>query len=77
MKRQSPYFELRWRVDCKAPPNPATWWETIVAFNSDRVALQYAADCRADKAQWSSQWQYRVMERFGRGQWREIRTPSL
>jgi hypothetical protein len=77
MKRTSPYFDLKWRVDCKRPPNPATWWETIAAFNSDRVALAYAADCLKSKASWKEgPWEYRVMERRG-SKWVEITKPSL
>lgn len=70
MKRSSPYFNLKTRVDCQ-PPGQA-FYETIAAFNSDRVALAYAEDCRKSK-QFSTagQWRYRVMERRSRG-WVEI-----
>lgn len=65
MRRSSRYFELKFIVECKRPPNPATWWEPIAAFNCDSVALAYAADCRKDKASWSKDlpWEYRVLKR--------------
>lgn len=70
MKRSSPYFDLKFRVDCRRPPNPASWWETIAAFNNDSVALAYAKDCFSA---WKRRdgWEYRVMKRTGRG-WVEI-----
>lgn len=74
MRRSSVYYPLEWRVECKRPPNPATWWETVAAFNSDRVALDYARDCR--KANGKYGFEYRVMARKGRG-WVEITKPGI
>lgn len=70
MNRNSPYFHLKYRVDCKPSYRPV--WETIVAFNSDRVALNYAGQCRVF-AQGRSE--YRVMAWKGRT-WVEITEPE-
>lgn len=66
MKRSSPYYALKYRVDCK--PSWQRFWETIVAFNSDRVALHYAGECRL-QAQGRSE--YKVLKRTAKG-WVEI-----
>jgi hypothetical protein len=64
MDRRSKYHALEWIVECKRPPNPATWWESIAAFNSDRVALAYAKDC-STPTRLAEGWNYRVMKRVG------------
>lgn len=71
MNRSSPYFPLTARVDCK--PSWQAFWETICAFNSDRVAIHYAGQCRI-QAQGRSE--YRVLVRKGRT-WVEITEPTI
>lgn len=71
MKRTSPYFYLKYRVDCRQPG--AAFFETIVAFNSDRVALRYADECRKNHRPIPGigDWEYRVLSRRG-NRWVEI-----
>lgn len=70
MKRNSPYYPLKYRVDYSA----GRYWETIAAYNSARIALLYAADCRK---KWlglpmTERPLYRTMERTGKG-WKEFK----
>lgn len=66
MRRSSPYFNLRYIVECK-PPRQA-FFEQMCAFNSDSVAFDYAERCRADKRFWpDGKWEYRVMKRTNKG----------
>jgi hypothetical protein len=44
MKRSSKYYTLRYFVECKWPHN--SFYETIAAFDSERVAEAYAAECK-------------------------------
>lgn len=60
MLRSSPYYHLKWRVDCCS--NGALW-ETIVAFNCETPARRYAIDCQLANAVY----QYRVMKRTSKG----------
>lgn len=73
MRRASPYYHLKYRVDCQPPGQH--FYETIVAFNNDRVALGYAEDCRKSHRGGGytadGQWRYRVMARRG-NRWVEI-----
>lgn len=71
MRRSSPYFDLKYRVDCRQPG--MAFYETIVAFNSDRVALQYAEKCRRNHSPIPGigDWDYRVLARRG-NRWVEI-----
>lgn len=73
MKRSSPYFNLKYRVDCRPPGQ--VFFETIVAFNNDRVALKYADDCerahRGGGYTANGKWEYRVLVRRG-NRWVEI-----
>lgn len=62
MKRISPYFDLRWRVDCQPPGQH--FYQTIAAFNAESVATGYADDCSVYHKS-APGWQYRVMERKG------------
>jgi hypothetical protein len=69
MRRSSPYYPLKWRVDFSG----GRYWETIAAYNVASVAFGYAAECRK---QWhslpmSERPLYRVMERTGKG-WKEV-----
>lgn len=72
MKRSSPYYPLKYRVDCNMT---GRFFETIAAFNSDRIALDYVANCRKFQARVGSPYTYRVMERTGKG-WIEITKAS-
>jgi hypothetical protein len=72
MQRSSPFAALTFRVDVKRPPNPSTWFETIAAFNSGRVALAYAADCAKANGH---PWEYRVMIRRG-SKWARVGTAA-
>lgn len=62
MRRTSEYFPLKWRVACK--PEGQHFFETIAAFNSDVIAIEYAQKC--DKFH-DNRWEYRVMERTAKG----------
>lgn len=69
MKRSSPYYPLKWRVDF----SNGRYWEPIAAWNTGRIALLYAADCRKrwHSLPMSERPLYRVMERTSKG-WKEI-----
>jgi hypothetical protein len=70
MNRTSKYHGLRSVVECKHPP--CAGWEQIAAFNSDRVAIHYAVECR--RANGKHGLEYRVLERIG-SKWIEIERP--
>lgn len=74
MDKRSKYRELKWVVECRRPPNPSTWWESICAFNSDRVALEYAKKC-STPARLIEGWRYRVVTRKG-NEWRVVTKPE-
>lgn len=63
MKRTSAYYPLKYRVDCK--PSGQHFFETIAAFNSDRVALAYAKDCSAT----NPEFEYECKRRHGNSLW--------
>lgn len=67
MKRTSEYFNLKYLVQCKSNSRPC--FETIAAFDVDIIARKYATDCVAGAA---STITYRVMERTGRGKFRQL-----
>lgn len=69
MTHASKYFTLKWVVECK--PGVQPFFETIAAFNSDRIAKHYADDCSAENRSYA----YRVMQRFSNGQWKVIYEP--
>jgi hypothetical protein len=71
MKRTSKYYDLETIVECKHPAYAA--WEPIAAFNSDRVAIHYAVDCRRANAKHGLE--YRVMQRVGKT-WCLIERPT-
>lgn len=71
MKRSSTYFHLKYVVECK--PGFQAFFEPIVAFNSDRVALHYAADCAKVNA-WN---EYRTMKRTANGKFVQITKPEF
>lgn len=71
MTRNSKYYGLKWLVECK--PGAQPFFETIAAFNSDRIAKGYADDCmKANRGSYV----YRVMERRTNGQWKVIHEPK-
>ena len=72
MDSRSKYKELKYVVECEPPPNPATWFRPICAFDSDSVALDYADRCRQGNTE-AKGWRYRVMMRKG-ARWIEIKT---
>lgn len=68
MKRTSVYFPMRWAVMCKPPGQH--FFEPIATFNHDRVASQYAMECRRNHpVHDTNKYAYRVDERNGRGGW--------
>lgn len=67
MKRSSPYHPLKWRVDWST----GHYWETIAAFNSETIALKYAADCRKGYQGSPNPPAYRTMIRTAKG-WKTI-----
>lgn len=63
MQRTSPYFELKWIVQCT--PREGTYfcgWESIAAFNVKSVACSYASKCDASNRDVT----YRVVYRSAR-----------
>ncbi len=64
MNRTSPYFDLRYAVQCRPRLSEfCRGWETIAAFNVGAVAHGYARKCNDT----NRDIEYRVMERTGRG----------
>lgn len=62
MRRTSPYYNLKWIVECKWPNKP--FFEQIAAFNDAQVAKDYCDFC-AKSWKLEDNFQYRVMERKG------------
>jgi hypothetical protein len=65
MKRSSPFFGLKYLVQCR---DFRPFYETIAAFNYDGAAHGYAKDC----AKTNTLNFYRVMERDSRGRLTEL-----
>jgi hypothetical protein len=79
MNRTSPYYHLKYRVDFRA--NDPGAWETIAAFNSSAVAIEYAIACRnraygASPVGYLDPREWRVMSRKGRANWVVITKPE-
>lgn len=65
MRRSNPYHALKWIVQVKWPNKP--FYENIAAFDSERIANEYADDAAERARKICINFAYRVCERQSDG----------
>ncbi len=71
MSAYGAYKERVWIVQCKQSHS----WETIAAFNHERVAQQYADQCH--RSNLPMRFEYRVCMRVNHTNWRDLETKEI